>query len=148
AAARLDGKDRKYHLVSVEPTPYLDATLARAAQGARLAELAAPLVDPEISIEEARGFVEELVAAQLLVPDLGVHITGPEPIDGLLAQLRAAGIDDPIPALDAARAAIAEIDAAGVGNPPARYTAIASSLEPLGAKVDLSLLFQVDMIKP
>ena len=31
AAARLDGKERSYHLVSVEPTPYLDATLARAA---------------------------------------------------------------------------------------------------------------------
>ncbi len=148
AAARLDGKERKYHLVSVEPTPYLEATLARAAGGARLAELAAPLVDPEITVEEARGFVEELVAAQLLVPELGVHITGPEPIDGLLAQLRAAAIEAPIPVLDSARTAIAEIDAAGVGNSPERYRAIATSLEQLGAKVDLSLLFQVDMVKP
>src|SRR2546423_775703 len=45
AAARLDGKERKYHLVSVEPTPYLDATLERAAAGAKLGDLASALVD-------------------------------------------------------------------------------------------------------
>ncbi len=148
AAARLDGKERNYHLVSVTPTPYLDATLDRARDGAKLAELATPLVDEEISLAEARAYIGELIDAQLLVPDLGVHITGPEPIDGLIAQLAGAGLDDVAAKLDGVRRAIAAIDAGGLRNSPAAYTAIAASLEGLPAKVDLSRLFQVDMLKP
>jgi thiopeptide-type bacteriocin biosynthesis protein len=148
AAAKLDGKERNYHLVSVVSTPYLESTLERARDGAKLADLAAPLVDPEITIEDARAYVGELIEAQLLVPDLGVYITGPEPIDGMIAQLAEAGVELPRARLEEVRAAIAAIDARGLGNQPEAYTAIAASLEALPAKVDLSLLFQVDMLKP
>ncbi len=150
AAARLDGRDRSYHLVAVEPTPYLDATLARAVGGASLEALAAGLVadDAEITLEEAHGYLEELASAQLLVPDLGVHVTGPEPLDGLLAQLATAGLDQVGTVLTEAREALAALDRDGVGLPADRYTAIATGLGALPAKVDLSLLFQVDMVKP
>jgi thiopeptide-type bacteriocin biosynthesis protein len=148
AAARLDGKERSYHLVSVEPTPYLDATLARAATGATLAALAAPLVGDDVTLDDARAYVSELVDAQLLMPELGVHVTGPEPLDGLIAQLAAAGLDGPRAVLAEVREAIAALDVAGVGNSPERYLEIARRLEALPAKVDLSLLFQVDMVKP
>ncbi|HTJ43755.1 MAG TPA: lantibiotic dehydratase [Kofleriaceae bacterium] len=148
AAARLDGKERSYHLVSVEPTEYLDATLARATNGAKLADLAAPLVGDDVTVDDANAYVGELVDAQLLVPELGVHVTGPEPIDGMIAQLRAAGLDGPAAVLTDVRNAIASIDASGVGNDPERYLAIAKQLETLPAKVDMSLLFQVDMVKP
>ena len=47
----------------------------RASRGAKLAELAEPLVDSEITLDEARAYVAELVDAQLLVPDLGIHVT-------------------------------------------------------------------------
>jgi thiopeptide-type bacteriocin biosynthesis protein len=148
AAARLDGKERSYHLVSVEPTEYLDATLARAVSGAKLADLIEPLVGGDVTIDDARAYVGELVDAQLLVPELGVHVTGPEPIDGMIAQLGAAGLEGPRTVLADVRAAIAAIDGGGVGNQPERYLEIAKRLEVLPAKVDLSLLFQVDMVKP
>lgn len=148
AEARLDGTERSYHLVSVTLTPYLEATLARAATGAPLEELAAPLVGDDISIDEARAYVDELIGAQILVPDLGIHITGPEPIDGLLLQLAAAGLEAPRTILADVRAQIGAIDGTGLGNSPERYRAIASTLEPLPAKVDLARLFQVDMVKP
>jgi thiopeptide-type bacteriocin biosynthesis protein len=150
AAARLEGKERSYHLVSVEPTPYLDATLARAHGGARLGDLAAALAhdDPDVTADEAAAYLDELVEAQLLIPDLGVFVTGPEPLDGLLDQLAAAGLDEPHAILAAARTAVAAIDAAGLGNAPARYVDVAASLEPLPAKAELSLLFQVDTVKP
>lgn len=150
AAARLDGRERSYHLVAVEPTSYLDATLARAATGARLGELAAGLIadDPELSADEVRAYLGELIDAQLLVPDLGVHITGPEPLEGLLDQLATAELESPRAVLTAARDALTAIDQGGIGLPTARYTAIADQLGELPAKVDLSLLFQVDMVKP
>jgi thiopeptide-type bacteriocin biosynthesis protein len=148
ARALLVGKERRYDLVLVEVTPFLDDTLARAAGGARLADLARALVVDDITLDEATAYINELVDAQLLVPDLGVHVTGPEPIDGTIAQLDAAGITGPAEILRDARARIAACDAAGVGNSPDRYRAIASALDALPAKVDLSRLFQVDMIKP
>jgi lantibiotic biosynthesis protein len=150
AEARLVGKDRSYHLVSVEPTPYLTATLARARTGARLADLAAGLTadDVDVSTDDAAAYLDELVEAQLLVPELGIAVTGPEPIDALIDQLAAAGLDEPRRILVEVRDAIAAIDAAGVGGPRERYAEVAAALEPLPAKVELSRLFQVDMVKP
>jgi thiopeptide-type bacteriocin biosynthesis protein len=148
AAALLSGAERRYHLVSADPTPYLDATLERAAHGARPGELATALVDNEITLDEASAYIAELIEGQLLLPDLGVYVTGPEPIDGFLAQLAAAELSEPRVVLDGVRAAIAAIDAHGVGNAPDRYRAVETSLQALPAKVDPARLFQVDMVKP
>jgi thiopeptide-type bacteriocin biosynthesis protein len=148
AATQVEGKERRYHLVAVEPTPYLDATIARARGGARAGDLAAALVDAEITLDEAREYIHELVQAQLLVPELGIHVTGPEPIDGMIEQLRTAALEREAEVLTGARRAIGDLDAAGLGNPPDRYRAIASGLEVLPAKIELSRLFQVDMVKP
>jgi len=150
AEARLLGKERSYHLVSIDPTPYLAATLERARSGARLADLAAGLVadDPDVTLEEAIAYVDELVAAQVLVPELGITVTGGEPIDGMIAQLTAAKLDEPARVLRAARDEIARIDERGVGNDTAAYHAIAEQLHQLPAPVELARLFQVDTLKP
>ncbi|MEO7095744.1 MAG: lantibiotic dehydratase, partial [Polyangiales bacterium] len=148
AAARLAGSERRYHLVAVEPTPYLDATLERAATGAKLGDLAASLVDDEITLPEAQAYIDELVDAQVLLPDLGVFVTGPEPIDGFLAQLAGAGLEDIRAVLDGVRTAIAAIDANGLGNQPAAYAAVATLLAALPARIEPSRMFQVDMVKP
>ncbi|MEO8551107.1 MAG: lantibiotic dehydratase, partial [Kofleriaceae bacterium] len=147
AVARLEGKVRRYQLDAVAPTPYLEATLARARSGARIAELASALADDEITLDDAREFVLELIDSQLLVPDLGIHITGVDPIQGMVEQLRAARAEVATPLAEVA-AAIQALDADGLGNAPARYQTIASALEPLPVKVDLGRLFQVDMAKP
>jgi lantibiotic biosynthesis protein len=147
AAARVVDKERSYQLVGVELTPYLEATLSRAETGATVAELAGPLAADDITLDEALEYVRELVEAQLLVPELGIHVTGPEPIDGLIAQLRVAGGDRPSAVLADVRERIIAIDSI-IGNSPDRYRAIATVLEPLGTPVDLSRLFQIDMVKP
>lgn len=148
AGAQLVDKDRSYHLISVESTPYLEATLERVKDGATREQLAQPLVDEDITIDDARGYIDELIEAQVIVPDLGIFVTGPEPIDGLLGQLQAAGLTDAHAILADARARIEAIDRGGVGNSPDRYREIATALEPLPAKVDIARLFQVDMVKP
>ncbi len=148
AAAQLQGKDRTYRLVSLEPSDYLDATLARAAAGEKRDALAEPLVTDEITLDEARAFIDELVDSQVLVPELGVSVTGPEPIDGMIAQLGAAGLDHARDILVDVRTQIAAIDAAGLGHPPAVYERVAAALAPLPAPVDRARLFQVDMVKP
>jgi hypothetical protein len=89
AEGRVDGAGRSYHLVALEETPELGATLERAAAeaGAGLHELAAALVDAQISLADAQAFVEELVHDQVLVSDLGPSVTGDEAIHGMIERL-------------------------------------------------------------
>lgn len=140
-----------YHLVSVDDTPYLSSTLERARRGEHLEDLAAALVadDADLELDEAREYVTELADAQILVPALGVTVTGPDPIEGMIAQLTAAGLDEPARALDAVREDLAALDAAGVGAPTGRYgSAIARLTSLTGAQrpLDPDRLFQVDLV--
>jgi len=149
AESRLAGTRRSYHLVVVEPSEALDATLARARDGARFEALAAPLVTDDVSLAEAEVYVDELIQGQVLVTDVEVPVTGQEPIhvlvDELLARPETISFARP---LASARQELQAIDAAGLGVPSERYRAIARSLESLPAKVELPRLFQVDMTKP
>jgi len=151
AEARLIKKARSHHLVAVERTEYLDATLARAAQGARIADLAQALVDSdpdgEITFEDADAYVRELVDSQILVSDLSPPVTGPEAVHDLIDQLgrlpTTAG-----ERLARARDALAVLDAGGPGASPDRYREIAHDLEAMPTPVEMARLFQLDMVKP
>ena len=139
--AHLAGTARRYRLVSVDATPDLDRVLARCASGATLAELAALLVDDEITSADAEGFVADLVSASVIVPDLAVQITGPEPLEALLARV-------PHPILDEVRARLAALDARGLGGPTSTYRELVAALAPLPGARDEGKLFQVDLVKP
>lgn len=153
AEARLAGKMRSYLLVGLDPTPYLEATLALAAGRAKPAELAAALVaadpDGEVTLEEAEEYVQQLIDTQVLVSDLTPGVTGPEAIHGLEAQLatlpsgKAAAA-----ALTGARETLAALDADGLGAPAGSYRGVAEALRELPTSVELSRLFQVDLVKP
>jgi len=153
AEARLEGKARSHHLVALDPTPYLEETLARAAGRAQPADLAAALVagdpDGEVTLAEAEEYVDELIETQVLVSDLTPGVTGPEAIHGLVEQLavlpsgRAAAA-----ALAGARETLAALDTAGLGAATELYRAVAEALRELPTSVELSRLFQVDLVKP
>jgi thiopeptide-type bacteriocin biosynthesis protein len=141
---------REYQLAAVERTPHLEATLARANDGATAAALAAALVadDPEIELATARAFVEQLIDAQLLVADLAPTVTGPESIAAVLAQLeRRPSLDAVAAPLRAVTSALADLDARGLGHSPAVYRDLAGQLADLPVKPDLPRLFQVDLVK-
>jgi thiopeptide-type bacteriocin biosynthesis protein len=153
AQARIGERDRhrSYHLVAIEPTDYLERTLARAADGATLDELATALTadDAEVTLDEARAYVDELIATQVLVSDLEPPVTGSEAIPELITSLRRypagqAAADR----LDQVRTELESFDAVGLGVASGRYRGVAALLEGLPAKAELPRLFQVDMVKP
>ena len=151
AESRLKDRVRSYHLVAVEATPYLKATVTWAAQGKRPIELASALVetDADITLAEALAFVRELITQQVLIPELAPLVTGQEPIYDLITQL-----DEQAPRTSAGavlarvRDELIALDSAGVGLGTKPYRAIAQSLQALPAPVELSRLFQVDLMKP
>ncbi|MDP9192066.1 MAG: lantibiotic dehydratase [Acidobacteriota bacterium] len=153
AESRVHGRLRTYHLVAFDAFDALRETLQRAANGARLHDLATALVasdpDGEITLDDAQAFLHDLVDNQLLVPDLELPVTGGESTAGLLRQLeplRASG--DARTRLTQAERALAAIDAMHIGSSPDLYRDLARELEPLGVPVELSRLFQVDLMKP
>lgn len=154
AEARLVKKVRSHHLVAVEPTDYLEDTLGRASEGARIADLTAALVasdpDGEITSEEAAEYIGELIDSQILVSDLSPLVTGPEALHELIELLQGLPGDAPLAAAKLARARdeLAALDAGGAGSPPERYRALAQDLEALPTPVELARLFQLDMVKP
>jgi thiopeptide-type bacteriocin biosynthesis protein len=152
AESRVRGRLRTYHLVAFDAFDALRETLHRAAGGTRLCELAEALVagdaEGEITREDADAFLNDVVDNQLLLADLALPVTGEESTGGLLQQL------ETIAAAGEARMRLAQAERAlaGIDADPAlateRYRGIASALEPLGVPVELSRLFQVDLIKP
>ncbi|MDQ3982734.1 MAG: lantibiotic dehydratase family protein, partial [Actinomycetota bacterium] len=149
AEARTNEGGRTHYLVAVEDSEYLRRTLERASSGARPHELAEALVDGDVSLDEARSFVEELIDSQVLVSELTPPVTGEEPIDALIPTLERYPVTAKAGAtLHEARAALDEIDSCGIGVEPAAYLDVAGALRNLPARVELSRLFQVDMIKP
>lgn len=153
AEARQGEEGRTYHLVAVEADDYLDATLERARGGAPPRRLAEALVDSdpdgEITLDEAWGYVDELIAGQVLVSELSPPVTGDEPTGGLVERLADLPAAAPAAAgLDAAQRALEALDEGGLGADPARYRAIAGGLEALGVETEPGHRFQVDLIKP
>ncbi|WP_143307139.1 lantibiotic dehydratase [Chitinophaga vietnamensis] len=78
AAYTIKDKYRHYYLTSVNATEYLEIILLKAASGATLEALSQSIVADDITPEEARDFVQELVDSQLLVSALEPTVTGEE----------------------------------------------------------------------
>ncbi|MFL5350540.1 MAG: lantibiotic dehydratase [Hyalangium sp.] len=147
---RQRARGRSYNLVAMETTPYLESTLERARAGTTLAELAEALValDPEVPLEDARQYVEQIVDSQLLVPTWAPTVSGAEPVPHLIEEARG------IPALAAVREKLSAVQArltemnSAPGTAPEAYRQVAQSLEALPVPVELPRLFQVDSLRP
>lgn len=140
-----------HHLVSLERSEPLAATLARAADGARPADLARALVeaDPDIAREDADAYVDSLIDAQVLVSELAPPVTGDDPVRGVLATLAASPAGATAARrLAAADAALRALDRDGLGLAASRYRAVAEELAPLPVEPELARLFHVDLYKP
>jgi thiopeptide-type bacteriocin biosynthesis protein len=135
-------------LIAVEPTEYLTTVLERAENGQTREELATVLVGDDITLDDGRAYIDELIDAQLLVPDLGVQVTGAEPVESFAKQLGAAGLVHQRATVDDVRERLAQLDARGLGNSPQQYESIAGVLGALPGTIEMSRLFQVDMVKP
>ncbi len=146
---RVFKKMRTHHLSNVDHTVYVQRVLDRARGGARPPELAAVLVDEEVSPEEARAFVSEMIGSQLLVSELEPALTGEAYMQRLIRILAA------YPAGHAVAARLGDLadrlralDANRPGNAPETYRHITRRLGEMDTPFEPGQLFQVDMHKP
>lgn len=140
---------RTHHIVAVDNSEYLQKVLDKAAGGAYLKDLAELLVDDDITMEEARDFINELIESQVLVNDLEPAITGPEFVEQILSILEPIeGIDDVKKLIYHARDELVKVDNSQIGTTTSNYLSIAEDIKPLGTGYELKFLFQTDMVKP
>lgn len=161
AQAVVDSAGLTHRLVEVERSELLETMISRAAEKATAGELVAALVaaDPEggITAEDAHAFVSELIDAQVLVSDLTPNVTGDEPADEIVRQLRQ------LPAQNTARLAsrleiaqrrLSALDEHGLGAPLSLYQDILPGVSELSELLPATLLrtwpeerlFQVDLL--
>jgi len=149
AESRFDGTARSYHLVAVDESAELEAALSRASAGATRDELTATLVVDEISVDEAKEFIDELIDAQVLVSNVQPTLTGPEPVPALIEAISEhEETSGPASALRSARDSLEQLDRQGLGAPPTEYRRIESLFKDQPAKPDSARLFQLDLVKP
>lgn len=147
---RGQGHERSYQLVSVEPTPYLLATLERARAGATREALAQALAaeDPEVALEDARGYVDTLITERVLVPSWAPPISGPEPVSFLIETAEDIPVlSGPRQVLGSVNAELQRMDAAGPGRSPEDYHSVTRSLGALPLAAELPRLFRVDTFR-
>lgn len=146
---RYQNTRRTHHIVAVDHSEYLQQVLDAAAKGAYLEDLAKLLVDEEITMEDAGGFIEELINSQLLVSELEPAITGPEFLDQIMAVLAGiTGIDEIKNVILHTEKLLREVDESKIGATASYYHRIAEDLKPLKTTFELKFLFQTDMVKP
>lgn len=143
---------RNHQISSVTSSDFLQNLLGATAGGATIAQMVDVLVTDDISPEEARLFVDEIIGAQLVVNELEPAITGKEFLHQVIEQLKKitpqqpGELQDIIDLLEQVNLLLLQKDAApgaGIGE----YKAIIALLDQLEVPYDESKLFQTDIIK-
>jgi lantibiotic biosynthesis protein len=145
---RSDNKNRSYHLVAVENTKYLTQVIENARDGVFIRDLVGGLVSETVNFGQASLYISNLIKEQIIVPDLQLVLTGIESAKQLANKLRLYERTKSIAKILSDVCSDMELlDNNGIGNSPQKYYSIAKKLEKLSVPVEISRLFQVDLVK-
>ncbi|WP_055403127.1 MULTISPECIES: lantibiotic dehydratase [unclassified Mycobacterium] len=144
--SRLRDGRRTHHLVVVEDDAPLRCALEGAA-GGRVVDRVVEAVAEGVGVErdEAREYVDALIEAKVLTPVAEPAVTGAEPLTQLMSSLSGPDFAATSEALRRVCEELAGLDAAGIGNPPEAYEAVAATLLELAGAGDEARLVQVDL---
>lgn len=147
----VNGK-RIHQISAVSTSEYLDKVVNAAYNGATVQQLCNWLVEDNITAEEALGFIDELINAQVLVSEMEPAITGKEFLEQLIEVLerinkeQEAATADVLQVLRQVACLLQQLDASE-DNDIAPYRKVMELLAMLGVDYDESRLFQTDVIK-
>ena len=164
-----NNKRRIHQISAVDNSSYVQTLLQKAQQGATLNALAQSITNKEITTAEALEFLQEIVAAQLVVSELEPAVTGDEPLTQIInCLLHLSPLEKPVPIFREGLRGVSMIDTKNqelqniifllqntqtqltnidqkIGNEILIYEDLAENLKQLNIPFELSKLFQTDM---
>lgn len=146
---RYNNKRRTHHIVAVGHDEYLEKVLAESENGTGLDRLADLLIDHEITLDEARSYIQELIDNQVLVHSLEPTLTGPEFIEQILAVIAPVEtVRENYRILTDIRDRLLAIDRMAIGDSEHQYSSLSDEISSLGTPYETKFLYQTDMVKP
>lgn len=142
------GVQRIHNIISVDDNEYFDKILDASKIGATIKELASVVVDEEITFDDAKEFIEELIASQILKSELEAQVTGENPLNRLIEQLQVIKEKKYLPILLNVQLLLKKIDSSVLGESYPIYTEIINLIKNLEVDYELKYLFQADLYKP
>lgn len=143
---------RIHQLSAVEASEPLRRALQMGPEGQTLPDLVASLLEQEAEREAATDFIEELVAAQVLVSELEPTVTGPPFFQHVQAVINRLANEVPDPDLQAlalvmeqVRHELDELDGR-LSNAMTDYQRLAATLEVLGVPLEAGRVLQADVM--
>lgn len=146
----LDKSSRSHQISSIPFTEYVETVIHHAREGRTIHELAIKLVGDEISIEDAIGFVSEMINECLLISSLEPKVTGQEYHNCLISELNALS---PVSNTQLAQLTdvcflLGKIDEHGIGASKELYGQVRDTVTSWGVDFDPGKLLQCDLFKP
>lgn len=140
---------RNYQISEAYRTPYLNKILRKAENGASINELTDLLINEDITPEDAKEYIYELINAQLLQNELCQSVTGDDFLTRLseLLHRKASEEVSSLTYIDEIKNAIISLDGYKPA-PVSEYDRIIKNIETLKIPFEDKYLFQVDMVKP
>lgn len=144
-------KKRIHQISSVDYSDFLEIVIENAKVGATLKELSKLLVSEEITYDEAKNFIQEIVNAQLIVSELEPSVTGDELLNQMLLTISGIYETNPnnelreiIQLIQNIQGILLKIDNK-IGNEISLYKNIAKQLRLFKIDIEDNRLFQADL---
>lgn len=138
-----EGK-RDYIISSAPLSEELEQILLASKEGKTIDELSSALTNEEISLEEAREFINELIENQVLVSELEPNVAGNDFLDSIVLILERIGANKERDLLVAIKNKIQQLDL-NFGNSENMYAEIEELINNLNLEYDKKYLFQTDL---
>ncbi|MGG8497556.1 lantibiotic dehydratase family protein [Tenacibaculum sp. TC6] len=135
-----------HKVVEVETSEYLENSIEFSKEGKTITELANRLVEPEISIDEAKEYIFELIDSQILTSELQQTVSGTENLENIISTLKKLkDVDQILVVLESIKSKITDLDH-HVQNEVSLYYDVLALLQQLEINVNPKYVFQTDLV--
>jgi len=135
---------RDYIISSAPLSEELEEILLASREGKTIDELSSIISYKEISSDEARGFINELIENQVLVSEIEPNVAGKDFLDSIISILERVGSDEEKDLLIIIKNKIQQLDL-NFGNSLNMYSEIEGLINNLNIEYDKNYLFQTDL---
>lgn len=142
---QLKGVKRTYSIEGVEASTYLNKIVATAKTGKTINNLAAELVSDDITLSEAKNFIEILIENQVLVSELEPSVTGIDMLEKAIEVLsRLQNVKKESTLLTSFQKQLSHLDK-NIGHNDSIYNTIIDTIASKNISFEKKYLFQTDL---